>query len=160
MTLLTKALKEAWGELVTPGNLSPDDQFEAYVRTHLFPEYKYVLLSQPHGYSVTEPGFKFRSIDSGREFFVAAKYLSNFDNGKIEWCQPYELERYKELNKNTPVYIVIGVGRLPDAPEQIFLIPAKYMNYPTLFRSFLRQYEVKGSRFTYAGRLQSLLRYV
>jgi hypothetical protein len=52
------------------------------------------------------------------------------------------LRRYQAINKDTPIFIVIGVGKSPLAPEQIFLIPMKEIKYTVLFQSFLRKFKI------------------
>lgn len=155
MSLLTRAVKAVWNEVVTPETFVKGEEFEAYTRNHLFPKDRYVQLQRTHDYksnkddyieNTKEPDFKFRSIKSEKEFYVEVKYRSNFRDGKVEWCKPYQLKRYREINAKTPVYIVIGVGQQPDSPQQVFLIPVNRIKYCTLFRSFLRTYEVKSDR--------------
>lgn len=146
MNLFEIAIKAAWDEINTPESFVKGDEFESYVQSHLFPKDKYTLLRKTRKYKVNkvdfvestkEPDYKFKSIKSGRVFFVEAKYRSSYFE-----CEPYQLKRYKEIDKKTPVYILIGIGQQPSAPEQIFLVPVKDIEYLRLFRSFLASYEI------------------
>jgi hypothetical protein len=134
-----------------PESFVKGDEFEAYIRTHLFVKDRYDLLQRTHDYTTNkddyventkEPDFKFRSIKTGKEFFVEAKYRSDYYENAIEWCKPFQLKRYKEIDKKTSVYVTLGVGKESNSPSQIFFIPLKDIKYTKLFRSFLKDYEV------------------
>lgn len=155
MSLLSRCVKAIREEIATPEGFVKGNEFEEYVREHLFPKDKYILLHRTHDYKsnkgdyieeTKEPDFMFRAIKSRREFYVEAKYRSNYFKGAIEWCKPYQLRRYKELNHNTPLYVVIGVGERPSAPEHVFLMSVGNIKYATLFRSYLTAYEVQSGR--------------
>ena len=151
MRAINRALKAAWQELKKPASYVKGDEFERYIRVNLFPPANYALLHKNYDYFTTqyfeiesskEPDFRFKAQTSGTEFFVEAKYRSHFFRGKLEWCKTYQLRRYQAINKDTAIFIVIGVGNNPLAPEQIFLIPMKEIKYTVLFQSFLRKYKI------------------
>jgi hypothetical protein len=151
MSAINRALKAAWQELKKPASYVKGDEFERYIRANLFPAVSYVLLHKNHDFYTSqdfdietskEPDFRFKSQASGTEFFVEAKYRSQFFRGKLEWCKTYQLRRYQAINKGTPIFIVIGVGKNPLAPEQVYLIPMKEIKYTVLFHSFLRKYKI------------------
>ena len=155
MGTIERALKAAWYELTKPASYVKGDEFERFIRNTLFPHAQYELLYKNFYYSTSrafsiessrEPDFRFRTTKSGREFFIEAKYRSRFYYGKIEWCKPYQLRRYQVINKETGLFIVIGVGGHPLTPEQLFLIPMKRIKYTVLFQSFLRKYEIPTDR--------------
>jgi len=151
MGTIERALKAAWKELKKPASYVKGDEFERFTRDNLFPHVYYDLLHKNHDYFTTqdfsiesskEPDFRLKSKKSGREFFVEAKYRSHFYSGKLEWCKTYQLRRYQVINKEIPIFIVIGAGGHPMTPEQVFLIPMKDIKYTVLFQSFLRKYEI------------------
>lgn len=85
MGVLTRVLKAAWAEMNKPETYVKGDEFEQYVRKHLFTKEEYDLVHQTHDYKTNkndfvetskEPDFKFRSRRSGREFLVEVKYRS------------------------------------------------------------------------------------
>jgi len=150
MSVLTRVVKAAWNEINVPDTFRKGEEFESYVRKHLFSKDKYDLLQRTHNYiennndfidNTKEPDFKFKSA-SGITFFLEAKYRSYYFKGAIEWCKPYQLRRYQGINQHTPIYVVIGVGLQPDNPAQLFFIPLGDIKYTKLFQSFLRPYEV------------------
>ena len=151
MSAISRALKAAWQELRKPASYVKGDEFERYIRAKLFPPVNYALLHKNQDFftsqdfyieSSKEPDFRFKSQQRGTEFFVEAKYRSHFFRGKLEWCKTYQLRRYQVINKDTPIFIVIGVGKIPLAPEQVFLIPMKEIKYSILFQSFLRKFNI------------------
>ena len=155
MNVLVRALKAAWDEVNKPETFIKGDEFENFVRNNLFPVNKFELVQKTHDYTTNnndyvesskEPDFQFRSRKSGFEFFVEAKYRSGFYDGAIQWCKPYQFRRYKEIEKQTPVYIVIGVGRQPGNPQNIFLLPVRKTKYPRIFQSALKFYEIPKNR--------------
>jgi len=150
MSLLAKVDKDEFNVTSTPETFRKGEEFEDYVRQHLFPKGQYVLLQRTHNYlgnkddfvdNTKEPDFKFKSL-SGMTFFVEVKYRSYYFKGAVEWCKAYQLRRYREIDKQTPIYIVIGIGEQPDNPNQLFCIPLKDIKYTRLFPSFLQPYEV------------------
>lgn len=85
MSVLTRAFKAAWAEMTKPETYVAGDEFQQYVRKHLFPKERYDLVHQTHDYEANrndfvetskETDFRFRSRRSGREFLVEAKYRS------------------------------------------------------------------------------------
>ena len=151
MSAIVRAVKAAWQELRKSASYVKGDEFERFIRKNLFPHVCYDLLHKNYDYltsqdfyieSSKEPDFRFRSHKSGAEFFVEAKYRSHFFKGRLEWCKTYQLRRYQVINKDTPIFVVIGVGGHPMTPEQVFLVPMKDIKYTVLFKSFLRKYEI------------------
>jgi len=148
---IARVAKVTIDEINKPESYVKGDAFENYIRTHLFVQDRYNLLHKTHDYTTNkgdyienteEPDFKFRSIKTGKEFFVEAKYRSAYHENTIEWCKPYQLKRYKEIDKKTPVYLTLGVGKKSNSPSQVFFIPVRDIKYTKLFRSFLKDYEV------------------
>ena len=151
MGAIVRAVKAAWQELRKSASYVKGDEFERFIRDNLFPHVCYDLLHKNYDYltsqdfyieSSEEPDFRFRAPKSGAEFFIEAKYRSHFFKGRLEWCKTYQLRRYQVINKDTPIFIVIGVGGHPMTPEQVFLVPMKDIKYTVLFQSFLRKYEI------------------
>lgn len=154
MGLLERLGKALWNEVQKPDSFVKGDEFESYIRDRIFTKDKYVLLQKTHDYtsnrndyieSSKEPDFKFKSINGGIEFFVEAKYRSYFIDGAIEWCKPFQLRRYQDIDSRTPVYILIGVGNEPRDPEHIFFASLKDVKYTKLFRSYILKYEIRSN---------------
>ena len=166
MSKLARAVKAFLEELHKPGTAVKGEEFEHYVRNHLFTREEYDLIAQTHDYSTnesdfvgnsTDPDFKFRSRRSGREFFVEAKYRSRFYRGAVDWCKPYQLKRYKEIARAVPVLVAIGVGGRPESPENVYIVPVERIKYRNLLPSFLKYYEVSVDQCVNADRILSSL---
>jgi len=87
------------------------------------------------------PDFLFRDKRTKEEFWIEAKYRTGlYKNEKgqfvCEICKPWQLKRYKEVEKSTgkKVYICLGMGDDPRFPETVHLIPVSNA-YPQLFQS-------------------------
>jgi len=154
MNTLERIVKAVFNEIVKPKSFVTGDEFESFVRSALYPQSDYDLLQRTHDYTANkndyietskEPDFKFKSRKNGAEFFVEAKYRSRFYKQAIEWCKPYQLKRYKAIDKKIPVFIVIGVGAVPKSPLHVYRIPLKDIKYTNLYPSFLAKYEIPRS---------------
>ena len=148
---IARVAKVTIDEINKPESYVKGDAFEDYIRTNLFIKDRYDLLQRTHDYTTNkedfventkEPDFKFRSIKTGEEFFVEAKYRSVYYKDTIEWCKPFQLKRYKEIDQKTPVYITIGVGKESNSPGHIYFIPLKDIKDTKVNRNFLKDYEV------------------
>jgi len=151
MNVLARVMRAAWDEANKPVTYVKGDEFEHFVRGRLFTRESYDLLHKTHDYadnkndyiaSSKDPDFRFRARSDGQEFYVEAKFRSRYHDGKLEWCKPFQLKRYQEIDNHTPVIIVIGLGGQPCAPENVFLIPMKYLKFVQLYPSFLSKYEI------------------
>jgi hypothetical protein len=149
-------------ELSKPETHVAGDEFERYVRKYLFPKERYDLVHRTHDYGANkgdfvetskEPDFRFRSKRSGREFSVEVKYRSGLHQGAVEWCKPYQLERYKTIDKAKSVYAAIGLGGLPGSPAHVYIVPVRDIRYTRLFPSFLRGYEVRADQWVNVERI-------
>ena len=149
----------------TPEGFIKGEAFEKYIRNHLFIKDKFKILHRSHDYATNKndyiddsklPDFKFREKRTGKEFWVEAKYRSTYYEDKVEWCKPFQLKRYKEIDEELPVYITLGLGGEPDSPDQVFLIPVKDIqsSYTKLFLSFLKNYKVPNDKPIDYERLQ------
>lgn len=151
MDRIWRVAKAAFNEAVKPESFVKGDEFESYIRNEMYLQEDYDLIHRTHDYTANkgdyitttkEPDFKFKSHKNGKEFYVEAKYRSAFYKQAIEWCKPFQLKRYREIDKKTPVWVVIGVGGSPDDPTHVYEIPLKEIKYPKLFLSFLNKYEI------------------
>jgi hypothetical protein len=120
--------------------------FRDFIRKRLFPIAKYDLLLNNESDKTNMPCFKFKSRNGGREFYVDARYLAGDANVPVEWCQPFELEKFQEINSATPVYILIGAGPSAAAPRQVFLFPIKSIRFNRLLYSYIEKYKISVTR--------------
>lgn len=146
----TKIVKAAVDVAITPESFDKGQEFEEYVHKYLFPKGKFDLLHHSHEFSKNKdryvesslyPDFKFRSKETSKIFWIEVKFRSSVYNQEVEWCKDYQLKRYAEINREMPVFVVLGVGGIPMSPEHIYIVPVKHAKYTRLFVSFLRKYE-------------------
>lgn len=83
--------------------------------------------------------FEFRFQNYVKHFAVECKYRKSLFNGKFE-LKPGQVKNYRRYSqeKNIPVYIVLGVGGVPKAPNELFVLPldlfstTSVIGYPTI----------------------------
>lgn len=149
-------LKAMIDDALTPESFKKGEQFEKYVRTYLFVSAYYDVVHKTHSYldnkgdyveESMKPDYLFRDKYSKKEFYVEVKFRSNSYQGKVEWCKNiYQLKRYKQLDKEKPVFILLGIEGEPSKPAYIFLIPMKEIKYTGLFYSFLENYLIDNKK--------------
>lgn len=84
-------------------------------------------------------------------FAIECKWRKGFYNGEIKWAEPYQINNYLEFQEVTGmrVFVIIGIGGKPDAPEQVYVAPLDDVErFPVLFESYLQNYR----RFNPKGR--------
>ena len=167
MGKLSRIVRAVVNEIRKPDSFGKGEDFEQYVRDYVFPKNKFDLVRRSHDFADNEddyiestlmPDFTFRDKANGKEFHVEVKYRSYFYQGAVEWCKSYQLKRYKEIAKEIPVLIALGVGGTTDYPEEIFLFPVKNVKYPKLFVSVLEQYRFYVDKPVFSKYLWGLLK--
>jgi hypothetical protein len=164
---LSKGLKAMNDELSKPESFAKGDAFEEYVREYVFPKDKYELINRTHSYQDNKddyietslhPDFTFRCIQTGKEFYVEAKFrVGEYYKNKIEWCKQYQLKRYKQIErKEKPVFLCLGIGDSPTRLSEVFIIPMSKINYTGLFDSFLDKYSFYVNKPVFPGYLWKL----
>ena len=150
MSLLKRVSKAIFNEVTKPKSFAVGEEFEKFLREDIFIEELYDLEHRSHDYSTNrddyvgdslDPDFVFVSVEGEKMFFLEAKYRSHFYDNAVEWCKPYQLKRYKEANKELPVFIALGVGSYPDFPDHLYIFPVKHIKYTKLYKSVLKKYE-------------------
>ncbi len=152
---LFNSLSAFFSELFKPVAFLKGDDFERCLRKNVYKKDEYELVMKTHGFHENKkdyvesslfPDYLFRNRKTQEEFFVEAKYRENLYKGKVKWCNHYQFRRYKQLNKETPVIIAIGLGGRPANPKNIFLVPLDQIEYYTLTPGYLENYHFEGKR--------------
>lgn len=81
-------------------------------------------------------------------FAVECKWRKSLQNGMITWAKEHQIRRYEEFQscKRMPVFIAIGIGGEPYAPEKLFVTPfEKIKGSSQVFESDLIPYKRKPS---------------
>lgn len=130
------------------------EEFEKYVENVLFNGKDYILVYRTNNFEqnksrysedTMKPDFKFRCKKTQYEFYVEAKYRSNFDtNDMMEIMSINQLERFKKIQQTEgiPIYIAIGYGGQPSQPNNLSLVPLAELIYLQLYPSFLKKFNI------------------
>lgn len=129
------------------------ETFEKFVEDVIFPASHFVLLEKTHSHqqnstryvwSSVRPDFKFKSIASGRIFYVEVKFRSRYNEGdKLELLTPKQYKRYNSFDSpRHPVFLLVGAEGYPNNPKLISLIPIKEIRHLELFRSFIYNHRI------------------
>lgn len=166
LSSLSKAVNTFVEDLNTPESFKKGQKFEQYARDVVFPRSKYKLLKQTHDYAQNkhdyvdeskEPDFKFQCLETGKEFYVEAKFRSSIYKGKLTVCKNAEqLARYKKIGKETPVFLLFGFGEEPDKPEAIALFPIEVLTDFMITVDFAEKYEIYEDRALYSSKLWAM----
>jgi hypothetical protein len=146
-SILGKGLRALFG---TPKSFTVGEKFEHYIRKYLFTQSHYELLQKTHGYKnknknyvpSADPDFKFRDRRTGKIFYVEAKFRTAFFKGQVSWCTGRQLYNYQQRNRESKVFVLLGVGGRPDRPAFVSLIPLNDANFTILFASHAEKYSV------------------
>lgn len=63
--------------------------------------------------------------DDKHQVAVECKWRKEAKEGKVKWSYPEQLARYRKFASETemPVFVAIGIGGSPSAPESVYLVP-------------------------------------
>jgi hypothetical protein len=125
--------------------------FEEYALRCLFPE-KYFDLIKRAGYynqrtgqydpSFSNPDFLFFDKRNRKEFFVEAKFRTDYLTGEVTWTYAGQLYRYQTLSRILPTFLLLGLGDRPDYPTYLTLIPMAKAKYVALYRRLLKEFTI------------------
>lgn len=151
MSIFKRIIKAVRDEIDKPQSFVKGEAFEEYVRKYVFSKEYYKILRRTQNYQVNNvdyvadsllPDFEFECLETGKSFHVEVKFRNgelNF-NDKIEWCKPYQLERYQQIDKEKDVFVILGIGDNPKKPEELIIFPLKACKFTGLYNSFLDKY--------------------
>lgn len=128
------------------------DDFEKYVVQKFSKSYFSILewasdkyVNGTYAISNTHPDltlkFKFKEVDT--DFAVECKYRSDYYKNGVEWCTGRQMINYKAFakEKNIKVFVVIGIGGIATAPEELYIIPLTEIKSIFLDKAFLGRYK-------------------
>jgi hypothetical protein len=175
--LLLDAKRAHPGELLIqnhPSALSPKekgDAFEQYIVGRFSSPVFHLI--EWRGDKVTAEGkfarasmlpdleFDLRLANQSHRFAVECKWRSNLGpDGELTWCRPEQLTRYQafEAQRGVPVFVVIGLGGMPQEPHGVFAIPLRDLSSPSLSRPALSRYRHDPAKPFFYDAQQRLLR--
>lgn len=151
-SIISKIADVISDDINTPESFKVGQQFEDYVHKYLFPNTYYDVIEMTHGFQTNRknyveaslnPDFKFRDKYTKKEFWVEAKFRTRMYKNKLIWCNEKQLARYQLLNKQIPVFLILGDGGKAAFPDGVSLIPLSKAKYTGLFPSFVDQYAIE-----------------
>lgn len=126
-------------------------EWEKDVKEVIFPGNRYDLLYETPSFdanreryieSSLNPDFKFRDKKTKREFWVECKFRTTLLDGKLQWSNPKQFDRYKDVNKREPVFVCIAFDYPENFEELYYLVPLEKIKYPGLYPSILHDFEI------------------
>ncbi|MCQ2275261.1 MAG: hypothetical protein MJZ86_10760 [Bacteroidales bacterium] len=98
--------------------------------------------AESNRYPDMEWEFHFDKENVTETFAVECKWRSDFYNGSIEWASEENIAIYNRFAKerNMPVFVVIGVGGMPSAPVEVYVVPLKALQYPYAKKEYLEKF--------------------
>lgn len=147
---IKNAVNAFYNQISKPESYIKGDEFEDFVRAKIYTSERYELVMVTHDFhknksdfveSSKHPDFLFRDKNTGDEFYVEAKYRENFYGEKLEWCQPYQFTRYKQIGLHKKVIVCIGLGGRPTFPKHVYIIPLNEIKYNALYPKTIAPYE-------------------
>lgn len=83
----------------------------------------------------SNPDLEFKLFGKKKyHFAIECKWREKFIDDEIQWAEPHQIIIYNSFQRayRIPVFVAIGVGGTPQAPEDLFIMPL-YMISDTLF---------------------------
>ena len=128
------------------------DDFEKYVVQKFSKSYfsvlewtgdKYVNGTYPTSNTHPDLTLKFKFKDTDIDFAVECKYRSDYYKNGVEWCTGRQMINYKAFAeaKGIKVFVVIGIGGVATAPEELYIIPLTEIKAIFLDKAFLGKYK-------------------
>jgi hypothetical protein len=88
--------------------------------------------------------FRFRHRDTGHSFWIECRFRGVALHERIQWCQQWQLERYRVLQqiiRPEKIFIVIGLGGWAKTPTHMYCLPLHDAENASLHLSWLKLFE-------------------
>lgn len=129
-------------------------EFEKWVINH-FPKKDYKLIDwkgdkivdgrYPESSRYPDLEFELNLYDGKvkEKFSVECKWRQSFYEGHIAWASEEKIGIYNDYAKERgqAVFLVLGVGGEPNAPERVYVIPLEKAQYPNLREDAIEKYQ-------------------
>lgn len=162
MPFIDKFIKtiDVWFADENDANVEKGHDFERYVAELFAQQEKYfsILAWSADSYDKAagikveanrDPDLIIRYIPSNETYAVECKCRSKPAKSKknggpvVGWGRPDQIDHYTKFarTKKMPVFVVIGLGGSPKAPEAMYCLPLEKAKNPELFFCLLNDYE-------------------
>jgi rRNA maturation endonuclease Nob1 len=99
--------------------------------------------------------------DTSKTFAVECKWRRGYSKNGIRCARKDQIDNYKRYSEENgiPVFLVIGVGRSPENPDDVFIVPLNDIKDPFLSSDFLEKYgRLDKNRYFFFDSQKSVLR--
>lgn len=133
--------------------------FESYLIRKIFTEDRYELIHRTNSFQQNQeryalnsmkPDFQFRCKETGRKFYVEAKYRSGFNHDdKMEVISHQQHVRFLNIqqDENCTVFLAVGYQGKPHSPAHLSFIPISDLQYSDLYFSTLQKFSIPKKPF-------------
>lgn len=93
--------------------------------------------------SLPDLEYNFKTSRHNLKIAVECKWRAKFINNKVEIASEKNMENYWRymVDRQIPVFIVLGIGGKPEAPEELYIIPLDGIPDRILHRKQLNEYQ-------------------
>ena len=126
-------------------------EFELFVES-MFPNRDFEVMQRADPEGSKLPDLYIKDRKAREKFWVEAKWRAKLFNDKFKICEPNRLESYRNFQKSVKpetVFMVLGLGGEPSMPEEVYCLPLEEIQYPSLYRSVLRDKRHEHASFRY-----------
>jgi hypothetical protein len=88
--------------------------------------------------------YDFKTKSAKAKIAIECKWRSGFDDGKIEWAKDYQIKNYihyKKENGVDVVFVLIGIGGMPNYPDELYIIPLEEITSTILYKKSITKYQ-------------------
>jgi hypothetical protein len=87
--------------------------------------------------------YRFTTRYDTMHFAVECKWRQEFKNDQLQWAKDSQLLNYRrfEHTARIPVFVIIGVGGSPSAPEEVYIVPLDRIQSVYLTRLQLKAFK-------------------
>ncbi len=81
-------------------------------------------------------------------FAIECKWRSRFNNEWITWASDEQADFYRKFEKERkmPVFVMIGIGGTPSAPERVYAVPLRVLKLNRAKEDYIREYMRKDTK--------------
>lgn len=140
-------------KIINTESFEKGEAFESFVHNVIFTKDKYDTISKTHNFNQNlkiyiedslKPDFKFRCKKSLKEFWVEAKFRSNYNHeDKLDLFGAEQFHRFKEIDQSENLVLVaVGVGGTASNPAALSLIPIENIGFRSPYKSLIKKFEI------------------
>lgn len=138
-------IKQTPGKKETPpDNKNNEGDFIEFVMSKFSPKYfSPERIETKSGKMNADLLVEYKINEDTGTFYIKTKWLKQYFHNTIELATKKELAFYKNYsqNKETPFFMILGIGGKPFAPKLLFTVPLHEIQYTTMKMSQLNAFK-------------------